>query len=134
MIERALELDPPLQHRAHLRIVRAWLLVWQGRLEEADALLAEFRSLIGPVQPAPQYAVGAIRTDAEYALAARRPGPGLGRPAALPEPSRHATTRRWSFRCWRSPPRPPAGWTIATAAVSTPRRSRRRLRVGPAGP
>ena len=69
MIQRALELDPPLQHRAHLRILRAWLLVWQGRLEEADALLAEFRSMIGPEQPAPQYAVGAIRTDAEYALA-----------------------------------------------------------------
>jgi DNA-binding CsgD family transcriptional regulator len=69
MIQRALELDPPLQHRAQLRIVRAWLLVWQGRLDEADALLAEFRSMIGPEQPSPQYALGAIRTDAEHALA-----------------------------------------------------------------
>lgn len=73
MIQRALELDPPLQHRAHLRIVRAWLLVWQGRLEDADALLAEFRSLIRPEQPAPQYAIGAIRTDAEHALAVGDP-------------------------------------------------------------
>ncbi|GAA3621967.1 helix-turn-helix transcriptional regulator [Microlunatus ginsengisoli] len=69
MIARALELDPPLQHRAHLRMLRAWLLVWQGRLDDADALLAEFRSLIQPVQPAPQYASGAIRVDAEHALA-----------------------------------------------------------------
>jgi predicted ATPase/DNA-binding CsgD family transcriptional regulator len=73
MIDRALELDPPLQHRAHLRTLRAWLLVWEGRLEEADGLLAEFRSLIGPVQPAPQYAVAAVRVDAEYALAVDQP-------------------------------------------------------------
>ena len=73
MIDRALELDPPLQHRAHLRTLRAWLMVWEGRLEEADELLAEFRSLIGPVQPAPQYAVAAVRVDAEYALAVDEP-------------------------------------------------------------
>ena len=73
MIDRALELDPPLQHRAHLRTLRAWLMVWEGRLEEADGLLAEFRSLIGPVQPAPQYAVAAVRVDAEYALAVDEP-------------------------------------------------------------
>ena len=73
MIDRALELDPPLQHRAHLRLVRAWLLVWQGRLDEADGLLAEFRSLIGPRQLAPQYAIAAICADAEHALACDDP-------------------------------------------------------------
>ncbi|HET9650158.1 MAG TPA: AAA family ATPase [Microlunatus sp.] len=73
MIDRALELDPPLQHRAHLRMLKAWLLVWCGREEEADALLAEFRSLIASEQPAPQYAIGAIRADAEHALAVGEP-------------------------------------------------------------
>ena len=46
MIERALELDPPAHHHAHLRLLQAWLHVWRGQLDEADAVLAEFRPSI----------------------------------------------------------------------------------------
>jgi DNA-binding CsgD family transcriptional regulator/tetratricopeptide (TPR) repeat protein len=69
MIERALELDPPARHHAHLRLLQAWLHVWRGQLDEADAVLAEFRPLITDEQLAPQYNSQAIRTDAEHALA-----------------------------------------------------------------
>ena len=69
MIERALELDPPAHHHAHLRLLQAWLHVWRGQLDEADAVLAEFRPLITKEQLAPQYNSQAIRTDAEHALA-----------------------------------------------------------------
>ena len=69
MIERALELDPPAPHHAHLRLLQAWLHVWRGQLDEADAVLTEFRPLITSAQLAPQYNSQAIRTDAEHALA-----------------------------------------------------------------
>jgi len=69
LIERGLELDPPIDHRAHLRLLRAWMYTWQDRLEDAERLLAEFRIMIVPDQPAPQYALGAIRADIEHALA-----------------------------------------------------------------
>jgi ATP/maltotriose-dependent transcriptional regulator MalT len=69
MIERALELDPPADHHAHLRLLQAWLHVWRGQLDEADAVLVEFRPLITNAQLAPQYTSQAIRTDAEHALA-----------------------------------------------------------------
>ena len=69
MIERALELDPPAHHHAHLRLLQAWLFVWRGQLDEADAVLAEFRPSISHEQLSPQYHSQAIRTDAEHALA-----------------------------------------------------------------
>jgi ATP/maltotriose-dependent transcriptional regulator MalT len=69
MIERALELDPPAPHHAHLRLLQAWLHVWRGQLDEADAVLIEFRPLITEKQLAPQYNSQAIRSDAEHALA-----------------------------------------------------------------
>jgi DNA-binding CsgD family transcriptional regulator/tetratricopeptide (TPR) repeat protein len=69
MIERALELDPPAHHHAHLRLLQAWLYVWRGQLDEADAVLIEFRPLITDRQLSPQYNSQAIRTDAEHALA-----------------------------------------------------------------
>jgi DNA-binding CsgD family transcriptional regulator/tetratricopeptide (TPR) repeat protein len=69
MIERALELDPPAHHHAHLRLLQAWLFVWRGQLDEADAVLAEFRPLITRDQLSPQYNSQAIRTDAEHAFA-----------------------------------------------------------------
>jgi DNA-binding CsgD family transcriptional regulator/tetratricopeptide (TPR) repeat protein len=70
MINRALELEPPMHHQAHLRLLNAWLSVWRGELEVADATLLDFRPMIGGDQPSPQYASFAIRTDAEHALAA----------------------------------------------------------------
>jgi predicted ATPase/DNA-binding CsgD family transcriptional regulator len=69
MIERALELDPPAHHHAHLRLLQAWLYVWRGQLDEADAVLAEFRPMIRHEQLSPQYSNQGIRTDAEHALA-----------------------------------------------------------------
>ncbi len=69
MIERALELDPPAQHHAHLRLLQAWLHVWRGQLDEADAVLTEFRPLISGRPLDPQYNSQAIRADAEHALA-----------------------------------------------------------------
>ena len=70
MISRALELEPPMHHQAHLRLLQAWLSVWRGELDVADATLLDFRPMIGGEQPSPQYASFAIRTDAEHALAA----------------------------------------------------------------
>jgi len=69
MIERALELDPPAHHHAHLRLLQAWLFVWRGQLDDADAVLSEFRPLIAREQLSPQYNSQAIRADAEHALA-----------------------------------------------------------------
>jgi predicted ATPase/DNA-binding CsgD family transcriptional regulator len=69
MIERALELDPPANHHAHLRLLQAWLSVWRGQLDEADAVLTEFRPMIKNDHLAPQYSSQAVRADAEYALA-----------------------------------------------------------------
>jgi ATP/maltotriose-dependent transcriptional regulator MalT len=69
MIERALELDPPATYHAQLRLLQAWLFTWRGQLDEAEAVLVEFRPLITNKQLSPQYSSQAIRTDAEYALA-----------------------------------------------------------------
>ncbi len=69
IIDRALELDPPLHHRTHLRLLRAWLMVWRGKAEEADALLIDVRPMIHGLQASPQYASQAIRVDIDHALA-----------------------------------------------------------------
>jgi predicted ATPase/DNA-binding CsgD family transcriptional regulator len=69
MTERALELDPPANHVAHLRLLQAWLRIWRGELDEAEVILREFRSMISSQDPSPQYVSQVIRTDAEYAMA-----------------------------------------------------------------
>ena len=43
--------------------------VWRGELDEAEALLIEFRPVIFGDQPSPQYAAQAIRADVDHALA-----------------------------------------------------------------
>ncbi len=73
MIDRALELDPPPHHRAHLRLLQAWLRIWRGELDEADVILAEFRPTVGHDHPAPQYVSQIIRADAEHAMAVGDP-------------------------------------------------------------
>lgn len=70
LIERSLELDPAAHHRAHLRLLQCWLRLMTGRLDEAEAILTEFRGLINGPQVAPQYASQVIRLDVELALAA----------------------------------------------------------------
>ena len=73
MIDRAVELDPPPHHMAHLRLLQAWLRTWRGELDEADVILGEFRSMIAPDNPAPQYVSQVIRADAEHAMAVGDP-------------------------------------------------------------
>ena len=73
MIERAVELDPPPHHMAHLRLLQAWLRIWRGELDEADVILAEFRPLVTRDNSAPQYVSQIIRADAEHAMAVGDP-------------------------------------------------------------
>ena len=73
MIDRALELDPPPHHIAHLRLLQAWLRVWRGELDEADVILREFRPMITADNQAPQYVSQIIRADAEHAMAVGDP-------------------------------------------------------------
>lgn len=73
LIERSLELDPPAHHYVHLRLLRAWLLVWSGRLVEAEEMMADFRGLIDGPEVAPQYACQAICPAVLLALATDDP-------------------------------------------------------------
>jgi DNA-binding CsgD family transcriptional regulator len=69
MAERALELDPPAHHYVHLRLLMGWAAVWRNELDQAEAILGEFRNLTSAEQPAPQYSSIAVRFGADYALA-----------------------------------------------------------------
>jgi len=69
MAERALELDPPANHYVHLRLLMGWVAVWRNDLDQAEAIVGEFRNLISAEQPAPQYSSTAVRLAADYALA-----------------------------------------------------------------
>jgi ATP/maltotriose-dependent transcriptional regulator MalT len=69
MAERALELEPPEQHYIHLRLLLAWMQIWRGELEQAEAALGEFRALIADAAAAPMYSSLALSVDADYALA-----------------------------------------------------------------
>lgn len=60
LIDHALRLDPPAKHRAHLRLLRGWLLLWSGDVEGAEQVLVEYRSMLAEDVPAPQYAIMAI--------------------------------------------------------------------------
>ena len=69
MMERALELDPPAHQYAQLQLLLAWLRLWQGDLEQADALLTQFRGLLVGDVAAPQYAGLVSWIDTELAMA-----------------------------------------------------------------
>ncbi len=69
MAERALELDPPVNHVVHLRLLQAWLRTWRGELDEAEVVLREYRQMITSADPSPQYVSQVIRADAEHAMA-----------------------------------------------------------------
>ncbi len=73
MIDRALELEPPPHHMAHLRLLQAWLRVWRGELDEAEVILNEFRPMVSADNPARQYVHQVIRADAEHAMAVGDP-------------------------------------------------------------
>jgi DNA-binding CsgD family transcriptional regulator len=68
-VERALEFDPPAHHHVHLRLLLAWMLLWDADLDGADAILHEFRHLHTDQKGAPQYAALVARIDGEHALA-----------------------------------------------------------------
>ncbi len=69
MMERALELDPPAHQFAQLQLLLAWLRLWQGDLEQADALVTQFRGLMVGDVAAPQYAGLVSWVDSELAMA-----------------------------------------------------------------
>lgn len=69
MIDRGLELDPPVRHRWQLEGLKASLLLWRGQVDEADGVFCDLRSVIAHRTPDPQYAVPASKIAAEIALA-----------------------------------------------------------------
>jgi ATP/maltotriose-dependent transcriptional regulator MalT len=69
LIDATLELDPPIRHAWHLLTLRAWLRLWQGDVDGAEATLAELRSRQAGRFPDPQYRVPVARIDAEIAVA-----------------------------------------------------------------
>lgn len=73
LITSTLELDPPVRHAWHLLSMQAWLLLWQGDIEAAAAVLAELRSRQAGRSLAPQYGIPTARIAAEIALAAGNP-------------------------------------------------------------
>lgn len=47
LLERALELEPPLGFSAHLQRIKLWSTLWRGRLPEAERLLRTWRTPLG---------------------------------------------------------------------------------------
>lgn len=69
MVDRGLELDPPVRHRWQLEGLKASLLLWRGQVDEADRVFGDLRSLIGQRTPDAQYAIPASKIAAEIASA-----------------------------------------------------------------
>ena len=69
LIDRALELDPPANHRMHNRLLKAWHLVWTDDLDAADRALVEFRPMLLVPPTVPQYLTMIALGESEYALA-----------------------------------------------------------------
>lgn len=106
LVDRALDLDPPAHHYAHLRLLQAWLRLWTGRLPEAEGILGDFRGLITGPLIAPQYAYQAICTDVMLALATGDPERAWSSAAALLDHwTRHHPAHHY-----------PALWVAARAA------------------
>ena len=55
LIERGLELDPPLRHVWHLLRLQGWLRLWRGDVDGAAALLDELRGRLAKAAPGAQY-------------------------------------------------------------------------------
>lgn len=73
MLVEAVALDPPESHQTHLHLLLAWLALWRGHVDAADAILADYRPLISDIQPLPQFVAQAVRVDGEHALLTGRP-------------------------------------------------------------
>lgn len=43
LLVRGIELDPPPTHGRHMQILRAWLAVWRGQLDDATEIIEELR-------------------------------------------------------------------------------------------
>jgi DNA-binding NarL/FixJ family response regulator len=62
LLDRALDLEPPLGFSAHLQRIKLWSTLWRGRLPEAERLLRAWRAPLGLQQ----------RIDAQVRLAFAR--------------------------------------------------------------
>jgi ATP/maltotriose-dependent transcriptional regulator MalT len=69
LIDRALELDPPANHRIHLKMLLALHQVWTGDLSAAEQTLAEYRPQLTAAAPSPQYLTMVALAESEFALA-----------------------------------------------------------------
>lgn len=69
LITRAIELDPPIRHMWQLLLLRSWLRLWRGDLDEAERSLDDARSRMARRRTGPQYSVPVARLAAELALA-----------------------------------------------------------------
>ena len=108
LIERALELDPPAHHLAHLRLLLAWLRSGGAIWTRPTAILTEFRGLVsrGAARPA---VLGAGRLDRRRAGPGhRRRRAGLAARARSPSSTRDRySSAHGATRCcgWRRRPR-----------------------------
>lgn len=72
LLDAAVALDPPGSLEAHVQLLLAWLLMWQGRTAEPEAILEHQRpALVQGRQP--QFVIQAMRIDGELAVLTGRP-------------------------------------------------------------
>lgn len=72
LLDAAVALDPPGSLEAHVQLLLAWLLMWQGRTAEPEAILEHQRpALVQGRQP--QFVIQAMRIDGELATLTGRP-------------------------------------------------------------
>ncbi|HEU4490308.1 MAG TPA: AAA family ATPase [Jiangellales bacterium] len=106
LVDRALKLDPPAAHAAHLHHLQAWLVLRTGGPDKARQLL-ESRLTRRTARPEPQFAVALAALSAELAL-------GLG------EPDRALQIVR---QCLAEQPHEPAMvWSVVLVGARTARR------------
>jgi len=109
LVDRALKLDPPAAHAAHLRHLQAWLVLRTGGPQEARPLVNELEARLTrrSPRPEPQVAVALAALRAELAL-------GLGEPEQALEIVR---------QCLAEQPHEPAMvWSVVLVGARTARR------------
>ena len=90
LIERGLELEPPLRHVWHLLRLQAWLRLWRGDVVGARRSMAKNRALMAAGSPGPQYTLPSAMVAAELALAHGDPAVGWREVAGAIESTRPA--------------------------------------------
>ena len=122
MIDRAVELDPPPHHMAHLRLLQAWLRIWRGELDEADVILGEFRPMITRGQPGAAVRQPDHPGRRRARHGGRRPRAGLAERVGVPGQLGALPRGVGLSRAGRRAPRRPGPWT--RPRVSTERSDR----------